>query len=61
MPHFIPCVFVLIGKRRSELIRIRNVLISKNALHYTCIIFAGADDLASIQYFSAYAGCAIGE
>jgi len=61
MLKFVPCVFVLIGKRRSEVVRIRKVLQLNDAFHYTCIVFAGADALASIQYFAAYAGCAIAE
>lgn len=59
--RFTPCIYVLAGKRRSELIRLRNVLIRHNSLHYTCIVFAGCDTLASHVYLAPYAGMAMGE
>jgi proton translocating ATP synthase F1 alpha subunit len=52
---------VAIGSKRSELIRLRRVLESKNALHYTCIVFTSADDLASLQYLAPFSGCTVGE
>jgi F0F1-type ATP synthase alpha subunit len=56
-----PCIYVLIGKKRSELLRIKSVLISKNAFNYTCIVFSGCDELAALQYIAPYAGTSIGE
>jgi F-type H+-transporting ATPase subunit alpha len=56
-----PCVFVSIGKKRSEVIRIRSILSNFNALYYTCIVFTSSDDYASLQYLAPYAGAAIGE
>jgi F-type H+/Na+-transporting ATPase subunit alpha len=61
MIRFTPCIYVFIGKRRSELIRSKNVLISRGSFDYTCIVFTSSDDLAAIQYFSAYAGSSIAE
>ncbi len=58
---FIPCIYVSIGSKRSEIVRLRKVLQNKNALHYTCIVFTGADDLAALQYLAPFSGCAIGE
>lgn len=58
---FFPCIYVAIGSRRSEIVRLRKVLSNKNALHYTCIIFTGADDLAALQYLAPFAGCSVGE
>ena len=58
---FFPCIYVSIGSKRSEIVRIRKVLSNKHALHYTCIIFTSADDLAALQYLAPFAGCTIGE
>jgi F-type H+-transporting ATPase subunit alpha len=58
---FFPCIYVAIGAKRSEIVRLRKVLKSKNALYYTTIIFTSADDLAALQYLAPFTGCAIGE
>lgn len=50
-----------IGGKRSEFVRIRKVLEQNEASHYTCLMFASADDLAALQYMAPFAGCAIGE
>jgi len=54
-------VYVAIGKKRSEIVRIRKVLISNGAFNYTCLVFTSADDLAALQYIAPYSGCTIGE
>jgi len=56
-----PCIFVSIGKKRSEIVRIKKVLLNFNAMRFTCIVFTSSDDFASIQYLAPYAGSAIGE
>jgi len=56
-----PCIFVSIGKKRSEIVRIKNVLLNFNAMRFTSIVFTSSDDFASIQYLAPYAGSAIGE
>jgi F-type H+-transporting ATPase subunit alpha len=58
---FFPCIYVAIGSKRSEIVRLRKVLYNKDALHYTCIVFTSADDLAALQYIAPFAGCTIGE
>ncbi len=58
---FVPCVYVSIGGKRSEFVRLRKVLAQNDALHYTCMLFASADDLAALQYIAPFAGCTIGE
>ena len=58
---FVPCIFVGIGKKRSEIARIRRLLILKDAFYYTSFVYASSDDIASIQYLAPYAGCAVGE
>lgn len=59
--RFMPCIFVSIGKKRSEIVRIKNVLLNFNAMRFTSIVFTSSDDFASIQYLAPYAGSAIGE
>lgn len=56
-----PCIYVAVGGKRSEIVRIRKVLFKKGALGYTCILFTSADDLAALQYLAPFAGCAVGE
>src|SRR5207302_952368 len=57
----IPCVYVGIGQKRSEIARIKKLFEFTNAFNYTTIVFTSADDLASIQFLAPYAGCTIGE
>lgn len=61
LPRFTPCLYLLVGKRRSEVIRIQNVLLKRNAFHYTCIIYAGCDMQAGLLYLAPYAVTAMGE
>lgn len=41
--------------------RLKKVLQSRKALHYTCLVFTSADDMAALQYLAPFAGCTIGE
>jgi F-type H+-transporting ATPase subunit alpha len=61
LPRFTPCLYLLIGKRRSEVIRIQNVLLKRNAFHYTCIIYAGCDMKAALLYIAPFAVTSMGE
>jgi len=58
---FLPCVYVVVGGRRSEMARIKRVLQIRGAMDYTVVVFTSADDLAALQYLAPYSGCAIGE
>lgn len=58
---FMPCIYVFIGKRRSEGVRVKNVFQKYNTFNYLTFIFSSSDDLASIQYLAPYAGTALGE
>ena len=58
---FMPCVFVAVGKRRSEVLRLQKVLQAYNAMYFTTILFTGSEDLAGVQHFAPYAGCAVAE
>lgn len=59
--RFMPCIFVAIGKRKSEITRYKKLLTDLKAFYFTTIIFTGPDTSASIQYLAPYAGCAMGE
>jgi len=59
--NFVPCLYVTVGQRRAEVARIKNFLIRANVLYYTCIVYAGCDAPAAVQYMAPYAACAMGE
>jgi F-type H+/Na+-transporting ATPase subunit alpha len=56
-----PCIFVAIGKRRSEILRLKKVLLAYNAMYFTTIVFTSSEDVPALQFFAPYAACAIGE
>ena len=55
------CIYVAIGQKKSAVAQIIAKLEEMDAMSYTIIIVAGADDNASMQYIAPYAGCAISE
>ncbi|MDQ7009758.1 MAG: F0F1 ATP synthase subunit alpha [Candidatus Gracilibacteria bacterium] len=57
----ITCVYVAIGQKESKVARIVEELKKRGAMDYTIIVSAGASDPASMQFLSAYAGCAMAE
>jgi len=58
---FLPCIYVVVGGRRSEMSRVKRLLQVSGAMTYTALVFTSADDLAALQYVAPYAGCAMGE
>jgi F-type H+-transporting ATPase subunit alpha len=58
---FIPCIYVGVGQKRSEIARIKKLLETTKAIEYTTIVFTSSDEPASIQFLAPYAGCRIGE
>jgi F0F1-type ATP synthase alpha subunit len=58
---FRPCIWVAIGRKRSEIARIKQVLLLNNALRYTSIVFTGSESHAAVQYLAPYAGSTMGE
>lgn len=58
---FVPCIYVIVGGKRSEASRISRLLTKTGAFEYTTVVFTSADDLAAIQYLAPFAGAAIGE
>jgi F-type H+-transporting ATPase subunit alpha len=55
------CVYVAIGKRMAEIVRIVRILKLRDALKYTIIVVSRASDPASLQYIAPYSGCTIAE
>ena len=55
------CVYVGIGQKASTVAQVVNVLEEKDAMSYTIIVCASANDPATLQYISPYAGAALAE
>lgn len=55
------CIYVAIGQKASTVANIVETLKEKGALDYTVVVSATAGEPAAVQYFSAFAGAAIGE
>ena len=55
------CIYVAIGQKASTVANIVQTLKEKGALDYTIVVAATAAEPAAVQYFSAFAGAAIGE
>ncbi|WP_119395133.1 F0F1 ATP synthase subunit alpha [Salinibius halmophilus] len=57
----IKCVYVAIGQKQSSIANVVRKLEEHDALKHTIIVAASASTPASMQFLSAYAGCAMGE
>nr|YP_003002266.1 ATP synthase CF1 alpha chain [Aureoumbra lagunensis]ACS36978.1 ATP synthase CF1 alpha chain [Aureoumbra lagunensis] len=55
------CVYVAIGQKASSVAQAVTTLKERNALDYTVIVAANADDPATLQYIAPYTGAAIAE
>jgi len=55
------CVYVLIGRRRSDVLNVIDTLRRSDALRYSVVVVAEANAPAGLQYIAPYAGCAIAE
>ena len=55
------CVYVGIGQKASTIAQVVNVLEEKNAMSYTIVVSASANDPATLQYIAPYAGAALAE
>ncbi|MGL4343532.1 MAG: MMOB1660 family gliding motility ATPase complex subunit [Metamycoplasmataceae bacterium] len=54
-------IYVAIGKKREEIIEIRNILRDRGVLNQTILITTAADDTAAAKYLAPYIGASIGE
>ena len=52
---------LLLDKRIQTVAQVVEKLRQGGAMDYTCVVSAGASELAPIQYIAPYAGCAIAE
>lgn len=55
------CVYVAIGQKASAVAQAVTILQEKNALDYTIIVSATADQPATLQYIAPYTGAALAE
>jgi F-type H+-transporting ATPase subunit alpha len=55
------CVYVGVGQKASTVAQVVNVLEEKEAMAYTIIVSASANDPATLQYIAPYSGAALAE
>merc|ERR1712084_103737 len=55
------CVYIGIGQKASTVAQVVNVLDEKDAMAYTIIVSASANDPATLQYIAPYSGAALAE
>ncbi len=55
------CIYVAIGQKLSSVVAVVETLQKYDAMDYTIVVVASAEDPASLQYLAPYAGCAMGE
>ncbi len=57
----VQCIYVVIGQKLSTVAQVVDKLQQYDAMRYTTVVAATANDSAALQYIAPYAGCAIGE
>merc|ERR1712151_613448 len=55
------CVYIGVGQKASTVAQVVNVLEEKDAMKYTIIVSASANDPATLQYISPYSGASLAE
>ncbi len=55
------CIYVASGQKGSTVAQIVSTLEKHGAMDYTCVVSASASDSAAMQFYSPFAGAAIGE
>ena len=55
------CVYVGVGQKASTVAQVVNMLDEKQAMDYTIIVSASANDAATLQYIAPYAGACFAE
>ncbi|HEX7402257.1 MAG TPA: F0F1 ATP synthase subunit alpha, partial [candidate division Zixibacteria bacterium] len=55
------CIYVAIGQKASTVAQLVKVLEDHQAMDYTTVVVATANEPAPLQYIAPYSGCAIGE
>lgn len=57
----VSCIYVAVGKRMAEIVRIYKLLQSRGAMLYTTLVVARASDPASLQFIAPYSACTMAE
>ncbi len=60
-PEQVLCVYVAVGQKQSTVVDVVRRLEEHNAMAYTIVVSASANDEASMQYLSCYAGTTMAE
>ncbi len=55
------CIYVAIGQKQATVALVVEALRRHGAMDYTTVVAASASEPASLQYLSAFSGCAMGE
>jgi F-type H+/Na+-transporting ATPase subunit alpha len=55
------CIYVVIGQRANNVAAVLEIFEKYDAMAYTIVVAAMADDPPSLLYIAPYAGCAMGE
>jgi len=60
-PRTVYCIYVAIGRKASEIRQLVKQLELRDAMDYTIVVAAMANDPASLLYIAPFSGCTIGE
>lgn len=55
------CIYVAIGQKKSNVVKLYHFLFKTGCLHYTIVLSVSASEPASLQYLAPYAGCSMAE
>ena len=55
------CVYVAVGKRMSEMLKIRKLFASRRVSLFTTCVFSRSSDPAALQFIAPYVACTIAE
>lgn len=55
------CIYVAVGKRMSEIVRIMRLMRMHGAARYTAVVVARASQPASLQFIAPYSACSMAE
>lgn len=59
--EMVSCIYVAIGKRMSEIVKLSRTLELAGASKYTAVVVARASDPASLQFIAPYSACTMAE
>jgi len=55
------CIYVAVGKRMAEVVRLNRLLRAAGAMSYTSLVVARASDPAALQFIAPYSACTMAE